>query len=290
MGDQEKVDSVNDGTDIEAEVRCREEANTANSSSSPVRLSNSENSINALTGELKIQKGDQEKANLVNDSTDVEVRGRGEANSTDNSSTSPIQLLISENLINDIKDEPDTQKEGQDKSNLVLESNDFELTGQEEVNSTDHNRLSPVRLSNSEKVDSVNDGTDIEAEIQKGDQEKANLVNDSTDVEVRGRGEANSTDNSSTSPIRLLISENLINDIKDEPDTQKEGQDKSNLVLESNDFELTGQEEGEGDTQKKDQEKVNSVSDSTDVELRGREEASTDHISFSSVPLSDSEN
>ncbi|GJV65729.1 ankyrin repeat-containing protein [Tanacetum coccineum] len=45
---QEKVDSVNDGTDIEAEVRCREEANTVNSSSSPVRLSNSENSINAL--------------------------------------------------------------------------------------------------------------------------------------------------------------------------------------------------------------------------------------------------
>ncbi|GKE17933.1 hypothetical protein Tco_1425510 [Tanacetum coccineum] len=67
MGDQEKVDSVNDGTDIEAEVRCREEANTVNSSSSPVRFSNSENSINALKGELKIQKGDQEKANLVND-------------------------------------------------------------------------------------------------------------------------------------------------------------------------------------------------------------------------------
>ncbi|GKC48861.1 DEP domain-containing protein, partial [Tanacetum coccineum] len=214
--------------------------------------------INALKGELKIQKGDQEKANLVNDSTDVEVRGQGEANSTDNSSTSPIRLLISENLINDIKDEPDTQKEGQDKSNLVLESNDFELTGQEEVNSTDHNRLSPVRLSNS--VASSND-IKGEGDTQKKDQEKVNSVFDSTDVELRGREEA-STDHISFSSVPLSDSENVIEPFTGEPDDQKE-----------------------------DREIDNSVYDSTDIEVRGWEEAKfTDHGSFSPVRLSDSEN
>lgn len=73
-GDKEKCNLVNDGTDIEVEVRCREEANnTANNSSSPVRLSNSEILIIALIGEPKIQKGNQEKANSVDDITDIEV-------------------------------------------------------------------------------------------------------------------------------------------------------------------------------------------------------------------------
>nr|GFD18950.1 DEP domain-containing protein [Tanacetum cinerariifolium] len=164
----------------------------------------------------------------------------------------------SENLINDIKDEPDTQKEGQDKSNLVLESNDFELTGQEEVNSTDHNRLSPVRLSNS--VASSND-IKGEGDTQKKDQEKVNSVSDSTDVELRGREEA-STDHISFSSVPLSDSENVIKPFTGEPDAQKE-----------------------------DREIDNSVYDSTDIEVRGWEEAKfTDHGSFSPVRLSDSEN
>ncbi|PWA36438.1 DEP domain-containing protein [Artemisia annua] len=239
-GDQEKVNSVKDGTDTEAEVRHREEANdTANSSSSPVRLSNSENLINALTGELKIQKGDQEKAN--------------------NKSNSPVRLSISENLINDIKDEPDTQKEDQDKGNLVLESNDFGVIGQEEVNSTDHSRFSPVRLSNSEDSSNYIKG---QGDAKKKDQEKGNIVSDSTDVELRGREEANSTDHSSFSSVPLSDSENVIKALTDETDIQKV-----------------------------DREIDNSVYDSTDIEVRGQEQTKfTDHSSFSPVRLSDSEN
>nr|GFB78625.1 DEP domain-containing protein [Tanacetum cinerariifolium] len=74
------------------------------------RLSNSENTIYALTSELKNQKGGQENANSINDSTafEVEVRGREQVNSISNSSASPISLSISENLINHIKGEPDS--------------------------------------------------------------------------------------------------------------------------------------------------------------------------------------
>ena len=82
------------------------------------------------------------------------------------------------------------------------------MRGQEEANSTDHNRFSPIRLSNSE--DSSND-INGEGDTQKKEQEKGNSISDSTDVELRGREEANSTDHSSFSPVRLLDSENMIN-------------------------------------------------------------------------------
>nr|GEU62928.1 phosphatidylinositol 3,4,5-trisphosphate 3-phosphatase and protein-tyrosine-phosphatase PTEN1-like [Tanacetum cinerariifolium] len=88
----------------------------------------------------------------------------------------------------------------------------------EEVNSTDRNNFSPVRLSNYE--DSGNDSNG-EGDTHKKNQEKGNSVSDSTVIELRGHGEANSTHHGSVSSIRLSYSKNMIKALRNEPNTQK---------------------------------------------------------------------
>ncbi|KAI3685412.1 hypothetical protein L6452_34654 [Arctium lappa] len=114
-------------TDMEARGQKEDDSTHSSTSSSPVQLSNSKNSINTLTGEPDIQKEDQEKDNSINDTildsttTDIEIRGQEEDNSTDNStSSSPERLSNSENSVADAcTSEPDIQKEDQEKYNSI---------------------------------------------------------------------------------------------------------------------------------------------------------------------------
>nr|GFA87336.1 DEP domain-containing protein [Tanacetum cinerariifolium] len=87
---------------------------------------------------------------------------------------------------------------------------------QEEVNSTDLNNFSPIRLSIYE--DSSND-IKGEGNTQKKNEEKGHSVSDSTVVELRGREEAYSTHHGSFSSVWLSDSEKVTKALMDEPNT-----------------------------------------------------------------------
>ena len=59
------------------------------------------------------------KTVIQSNSTDVELRGREEANSTYHNSFSPVWLSDSKNMINALTGESDTHKENQEKGNSV---------------------------------------------------------------------------------------------------------------------------------------------------------------------------
>ncbi|GKB22324.1 putative reverse transcriptase domain-containing protein [Tanacetum coccineum] len=100
------------------------------------------------------------------------------------------------------------------------ESKDFEVRGQEEVNSTYRNNFSPVRISNSK--DSSND-IKGEGDTQKKDQDKVRL-SDSENV-IKALLDEPNTQNS-FSPVRLSDSENMINALMGESYAHKENQKK----------------------------------------------------------------
>nr|GFA73122.1 hypothetical protein [Tanacetum cinerariifolium] len=145
------------------------------------RLSNSENTIYALTSELKNQKGGQENANSINDSTAFEV-----------------------------------EKEVHNKGNLVLESKDFKVKGQEEFNSTDRNNFSPIRLSIYENLSNDIKG---EGDTHKKNQQKVRLLD--SKKAIRAPLDEPNTHNL-FSLVRLSDSENMINALMGESNTHKE--------------------------------------------------------------------
>nr|GEV53796.1 DEP domain-containing protein [Tanacetum cinerariifolium] len=274
--DAETEDSAND-----MEIRSQDDDTSAYNSaynstvSSPTRFSYSENSSKTLTHEPNIQK-DQEKDDynaVLNSANDIDIHSQEDDMSAYNSAynstySSPTRLSVTENTRKTPGFEPDIQKGNYDAT--LNSATDIEIRGQvEDVSNDNDTTSSSVHLSNienlinnltvepmiqmgdQEKVDSVNDGTDIEAEVssvplsdsenvikpftgepdaQKEDREIDNSVYDSTDIEVRGWEEAKFMDHGSFSPVRLSDSENMINALSGESDTHKENQEKGNTV------------------------------------------------------------
>ncbi|PWA53616.1 FAD/NAD(P)-binding oxidoreductase family protein [Artemisia annua] len=114
-----------------------------------------------------------EKGNSVSDSTDVELRGREESNSTDHSSFSSVPLLNSENVIKALMDETEIQKEDWEIDNSVYDSTDIEVRGREEAKFTDHISFSPVWVSDSENMINALTG---ESDTHKENQERGNSL------------------------------------------------------------------------------------------------------------------